>query len=105
MVKAGQLAVHLWRWTGPKDIGEEFARKFRESEGKMPMKMVKRQLVLGPSVTPVKEKLLAAGELGDGRHVYIHRDLTPEEVKALSAGGVQVLDWYVADGVLPEPAH
>jgi hypothetical protein len=68
----------------------------------MKVKMVKHHLVLGRNVTPVKAKLVTAGELrGDGRWVYIHRELTPEEVKEVSGESEQVLEWYVAEGVLP----
>jgi len=104
-VQAGQLAVELWRWTGPAAIGAEYRRRHVASGGKMAVKMVKHHLVLSPSpVTPVKGKWIAAGELrGGARHIAIHQELTAEEVRALEGPGVQVLVWYVADGVLPAP--
>jgi uncharacterized protein YciI len=105
-VKAGQLVAELFPWTGPAAIGEEFRQRYQASGGKMQMKMVKYHLLLakpGFSATGA----VAAGPYRQGDltgDLLIFPERTQEARKALEGDHVRVLlDWYVAEGVLPKP--
>jgi len=108
-VKAGQLVVELFAWTGPAGIGEEYRRRAREAAGAPAVKMVKYHLRLAASGAGASgaaaARAVAGGPYRNGEttgELEIFAGLPAEERKALEGGEVRVLlDWYVAEGVLP----
>lgn len=103
-VKAGQLVTELFPWTGPAAIGEEFMKRYRAAGGKLEQKMVKYQLLLAKPGYAAP-KAIASGPYqrgGEKGGLHIFRELSADERKALEGEHAHLLlDWYVADGVLP----
>ena len=102
-VKRGQLAAELFEWTGPAGIGDEYKRRAKEGA---PVKMVKYHLLITkPGATFPGKGSVASGPYrdgGDAGQILIFPELSAEERKKLEGQQVKVLlDWYVADGVLP----
>lgn len=114
-VKAGELAIDLHHWRAPAGIGDRFFEEHKKNPN-APMKMINVQLVVLKSGDPVEEvlaRLKASGKLsvsgpvsggGDVRAICVLRVADVEAARALTgAGNVEVHNWMVADGVLPDP--
>lgn len=101
-VKAGLLVAELFPWTGPAGIGEEYMRRHRAANGKPEVKMLKHHLLIAkPGARFEALPAAVSGPSGEG-WIYIFPELPAEQRARLEGEHVKLLlDWYVADGVLP----
>ena len=111
MVQKKQLVAELFEWRAPSGIGEEYARVRVNSPG-APDKMIRLQLVLVKQ--GAVEDLHKSGKVrilgpvrsgSDYRGVAILNAASLDEAKSLVAAvsgmSADVLEWMVADGVIP----